>query len=412
MLATRPSPRLGRDALRTGPGLPTRRQLLAAVLVVAVTVVASTIVSTAAYLRLPAVTGPHAVGRTQALLIDPVRLEPRSATGEHRSVRVIAWYPATAGTGTPAAYLPGLEVLRPGLEASGELGPLEIAGLGSITTSARDSATPVAGDAAFPVILLSPGNATNVAFYGAIAEDLASHGYVVIGLDHPYQVAAVDLGDRGVAVYPGDGAAGPPVEVAAKIDERVADIELVLARLAEDAGGLAPLAGRLDLDRVGVVGHSNGGVAAAEACSRIARVAACMNIDGQAAGGPFAARPGPVAPSKPFLFLTKETELHPALAALFEAAPADAYRVVVPDATHDAFTDGPRFVPRLAPVDGTADAILGIARGFAVAFFDHELREATESVFGSVDAGIDVQVLVYPLGDPDAPRGPLATPTP
>ena len=245
MLATIPSVLHSSPRLLRRPGIPTRRQVLAVLLAIVATVAASTLVSTAAYLRLPAVTGPYDVGRTQSLLTDPVRLESRSAVGAHRQVRLLAWYPAAVGTGAPAAYVPGLDVIRSGLEASGELGPLEIAGLGAVTTSARDDATLAPGDAPYPVILLSPGNATNVAFYGALAEDLASHGYVVIGIDHPYQVAAVDLGEAGVAVYPGDAAPnGPGGDVPAKIDERVADIGLVLERLAADAGGMAALTGQ------------------------------------------------------------------------------------------------------------------------------------------------------------------------
>jgi hypothetical protein len=77
----------------------------------------------------------------------------------------------------------------------------------------------------------------------------------------------------------------------------------------------------------------------------------------------------------PFLFLTKETTLHPALEAVFEAATRDAYRVVVPAAAHGDF-DGARFEPRALPLDGTADAVLTIERGFTLAFLDHELRGA------------------------------------
>ena len=75
------------------------------------------------------------------------------------------------------------------------------------------------------------------------------------------------------------------------------------------------------------------------------------------------------------MYLTKETTLAPALADLFEAGGADTYRVVVPGAAHGEFADGPRFRPRVLPVDRMADRVLAVSRGFAVAFFDHILRE-------------------------------------
>ena len=104
----------------------------------------------------------------------------------------------------------------------------------------------------------------------------------------------------------------------ARIDERVADIGFVLDRLATDAAGFAALDARLDLDRVAVIGHSNGGLAAVQICDD-PRVSACANIDGQNAAGPFGTGADPAAPANPFLFLTKETELHPVLAEAFES---------------------------------------------------------------------------------------------
>ena len=190
---------------------------------------------------MPATTGPDAVGRTTAILADPTRDEPATAALDVRRVRLTTWYPAVAGTGAPAAYVADLDRIRDGLIASGSVGPAEAAGVGYVRDAARTDATPTPGR--HPVLLLSPGNATNVGFYAAIAEELASHGYVVIGIDHPYQVAAVDLGDT-VAVYAGDPPLGQAMDVVpARIDERVADVDAVLDALVDDPVGLG-LVGR------------------------------------------------------------------------------------------------------------------------------------------------------------------------
>jgi hypothetical protein len=45
--------------------------------------------------------------------------------------------------------------------------------------------------------------------------------------------------------------------------------------------------GRIDLARIGVFGHSRGGLAAAMACQRDVRLKACLNMDGGTLGGPF-----------------------------------------------------------------------------------------------------------------------------
>jgi dienelactone hydrolase len=365
-----------------------RRAIAYAVLVLAVTATTA-VVSTLAYLRLPAPTGPEAIGKTSATW------DVGGATA--RSIRVTAWYPAVPGTGSDGRYVADLDRIDDALIASGQVGPVEVAGLGFVEDPARMEAA-IAGDDAsrYPLVILSPGNATNVEFYGALAEDLASHGFIVVGIDHPGQVAAVAL-DGEVVAYAGD----PPLAAAStetprRIDERVTDIAAVLDRLATTAPGLGSVAARVDLAQVGVMGHSNGGLAAVQACAD-RRVTACLNIDGQAAGGPFGTRQGAAAPDKPFLYLTKETRLHPELAAAFEAGGADTFRVVVGAAAHDQFADGARFRPRLLPTPGTADDVITVSRGFTRAFFEHTLRGAPRTVFAEVDAPTDVQVYVYPL---------------
>ena len=384
------------------PGLPSPRRLLTIVLLLLVVALVSSTVATIAYLRLPSPTGAFGVGRVETLLTDPSRTEPAERGGGRRAVGLTTWYPAERNTGRPAAYVPHLDRIAGGLKASGELPGPVVAGIRFVGTAAQSDARVAAARDRYPVVLLSPGNATNVAFYSALAEELASRGFVVVGIDHPFQGTAVDVGDR-VAVYQEPRAASLQDAVAFKIDERVTDLTFVLDRLGADSAGLVAMADRIDLDHIGVVGHSNGGIAAARLCAD-ERVDACANIDGLGAGGPFSARPEPQAPTKPFVFLTKERSIAPKLVDLFEAGGADTYRVVVPAAEHDSFSDGPRFRPRLLPTDGTSDQVLTVERQFVGAFFAHYLSGAPASAVDGLNAPTDVYIEVYPLhGRPSLP---------
>jgi dienelactone hydrolase len=386
-----------RPAIRLRMPRPPWRRIIAGIAAFSLALTLSAIFSTLAHLHVPAPTGEYAVGRVSALLDDESRAEPATPSqSDHRRLRMVAWYPAIAGTGTAGAYVEDLDAIGDGLVASGSIGSFELAGLGMVTTSSRIGAEVAASGDGHPVVLLSPGNATNVDFYASLAEDLASHGFVVIGIDHPYQSAAVALGDT-VAVYAGDPPMADAAEViGARIEERVADMGFVLDRLAIDGAGIEGLDGQLDLDRLAVIGHSNGGIAAVQICDD-PRVHACVNLDGQNLGGPFSTRADPSAPANPFLFLTKETDLHPVLADAFEAGGAGTFRVVVPAAEHDSFTDGPLFRPRLLPAAGMAEHVTTVTRGFTLAFLDHVLADGPRSAFGDVDAQTDVQVFVYPL---------------
>lgn len=380
------------------PARPPIRRLGAAVLALTVLVVATAAVATGAYLAVPAPTGELAVGRA-TVVVDGGPLAPGMPTGP-REIPVVAWYPAAPGTGSAAAYVPGYERIRDALVASGELDELVVSALASVRTHALDGAAPADVATRYPVVVLSPGNATNVAFYASLAEDLASHGYVVLGLDHPSQVAAAMLGDGSVVPYE-DAMAGvtdPAEALQTKIDARVADIAAMVGRIRGDAIGVPGLDGRLDGTRIAVIGHSNGGLAAVEACRQDAGLVACANIDGQAAGGPFGVTPDAAAPSQPFLFLTKEAGLHPVLADRFEAAGEGAYRVVVPAATHEGFADGARFAPRVLPIDGPADHTLAIERMVVRAFLASVLDGQPGRAFDGLEPGLDLYIDAYPLG--------------
>lgn len=358
------------------------------------------------HLEIPPLTGDHAVGRQEFIWTDPSRPEPATPNpDDHRQTGLIVWYPAEAGTGTRASYVPDLETIKEGLIASGELSSFEVAGLQWVRShSLQDAAIDTSMDD-YPLLVLSPGNATNVEFYGSLGEDLASHGYVVVGLNHPFQVTAMSLLDGSVAVY--DPAADArPASVVDKIADRVADVEFVLNQLSQEIASGRFLEGRVDLGRIGVLGHSNGGLTAAEVCRSSAVVTACMNIDGLAAAGPFGTGSAPSPVGRPFMYLTKESEIHPTLADTFELSGTGSFRVVVPAATHEQFADGPLFQPGLWPLDRNADKVQTVTRGFARAFFDRAFSDTANQPLEIIDAPTDVFLYGYPLQErqQEAPR--------
>jgi dienelactone hydrolase len=169
--------------------------------------------------------------------------------------------------------------------------------------------------------------------------------------------------------------------VTARLTERAADARFVLDQLERAAA--APLAQQMDLNRVGMLGHSLGGLTAAQACQADARLDACLNMDGLQAGGPFGAEPQPALPVQPFMFITKETALDSRAADLWDQLTGPAYLRVVAGAAHDSFTDGPLLLPGLWPTPNQADAILAEVRRYTVAFMDHSLKGQSSALLES-----------------------------
>ena len=341
-------------------------------------------------------TGPYAVGRTTRIWVDASRREVLSTAVGARQTPVVIWYPAQEGTGSTMPYFPALAKVSSDLVASGELSALEVFGLRLARSQERLDAKMAAGESRYPVVLLSPGNGTNVEFYDAFAGDLASHGYIVIGVNHPHDVAAVALQDGRVAQFI-EGPLGfseREVWTAGRIAERTADLLFVLAQLqALNGQGDILLSGRMELGQVGVMGHSLGGITAAQACQASEALAACVNLDGLQRGGPFSADDHPASPRQPFMMITKEKELPPAQAALFAAALSGSYRVVLPAATHDSFTDGPLLQPSLLP--NRAEAIASWVRAYSLAFFEQTLRGRESALLQQASQGDNVLLEVY-----------------
>jgi dienelactone hydrolase len=330
-------------------------------------------VATATNLALPAPTGPHAVGRLRLAWVDQNR--PETVTldeGDRREIIAEVWYPAQTRSGESAPYIPELDRIADGLVASGELGAVQAWGLRYVRAHGRSGAAVAATPSTFPVILLSPGGATNAEFYASFAEDLASLGFVIVGLNHPYDVAAVALQSGTVAIYTRPNPPRPDY-IETRVAGRVADARFALDRLAELNLGAGPLAGRLDLDRVGIMGHSLGGLAAAQACVADPRLKACLNLDGVQGGGPFSVRLGGSVPAQPFLFVTKEPTLAPAIEQLLADHPT-AGRIIIPGAAHSDFSDGPLFEPAVNPFNRPIDRTNAAIRAAIRDFFQSTLR--------------------------------------
>jgi pimeloyl-ACP methyl ester carboxylesterase len=232
--------------------------------------------------RLPEPTGPHAIGRLSYDWVDSTRTEIYAANREdRRELVVFVWYPAKEHAAELAPYLP--QAWAPVADFLG----IKVAGLRS--HAVPDAA--VADDSVYPVLLLSPSGFPPL-LLSAIAEELASHGFIVVGVNHTYETAVTAFADgRVVPMNPAavGGALGPQTgshedvfrqraSVCEYKAEDLASVHDQLEQLNNDRAGR--LAGRLDLERFAALGHSFGGDAALEWYRKDRRCRAAVNLDG------------------------------------------------------------------------------------------------------------------------------------
>ena len=261
-------------------------------------------------LTLPRPSGPFGVGRAIYDWRDEATVDTLAPVpGTKRELLVWVWYPSAPGPSVAVGdYVPAQLKTGEG-PAAPPIIRLLTRELSKVHSHCMENADLSSRQHAYPVVILRTGGSLQALFYSTLAEDLDSHGYVVVGFDAPYRTRRVVFPDgRVIARTPENNPElyeGQPQ--AARLTELLAawtsDIGFVLDRLERlnhsDPSG--KFAERLDLTRVGVFGHSFGGAQAAQFCSQDTRCKAGIDVDGRPMGS--VARTGL---RQPFMFLLSD----------------------------------------------------------------------------------------------------------
>jgi dienelactone hydrolase len=308
-------------------------------------------------LTLPTPTGPFAVGRaiydwTDDGVLDTLAPVP----GAKRELLVWIWYPTAPGQSAAIdEYLPAplrAEVERSSGALISKFLTRDRSKVHAHSSRNSDLSTP---QRSYPVVIMRAGASAEVWNYSTLAEDLVSHGYVVVGFDAPYRTNVVVFSDGRVARRLPENnpelCLGRTGQEQAHCVNRLltawtADIAFVLDRLERlnTSDALGKFTGRLDVSRVGVFGHSFGGAAAAQFCHEDSRCKAGIDVDGAPHGSVIQA-----GIHRPFMFLLSDhsresdPESRQTLAnmqSIYDRLPADGrLRIVIRGANHFLFSD-------------------------------------------------------------------------
>lgn len=337
--------------------------------------------------------GPYPVGTRTLYFVDPHRKESHpGAPPIQREVVAQLWYPSAAATGKHAMY-----------RMWKETDPRSTYQAVLAVDSLQDA--PLAYGR-FPVVLF------NHAWRGfrnrstCTAQELASHGFVVIGVGHPWNAAVMQLHDGTIA----DGRSqidlgdfiGPPTLTfeqhqtlaASEMRTQVDDDRFLLDELTKlDQSSSSPLSGHLDLTHVGAYGHSFGGTVSAELAGEDSRVLSAILLDA-IFGGPVASSglPKPLfrimaVPGPPMPGAEKSPELgirvRAQVSSLGQQELMDSfqryggYEVVIGGIDHENFTDKGFFSPfhSLSGIGSLPQQRAAtIINAYIVAFFTQTLR--------------------------------------
>ncbi len=137
----------------------------------------------------------------------------------------------------------------------------------------------------YPVVLISHGWRGFRELHTDFAEELASHGFIAVSIDHTYGAQAVKFEEGGVALL--NEKALPRFSKSTQFDAAAPvliatygrDVSTVLDDLEKQARSNTDFKGKLNLQAIGVLGHSAGGGGDVYIALRDKRIKALMGLD-------------------------------------------------------------------------------------------------------------------------------------
>ena len=237
--------------------------------------------------RIPTPSGSFQVGTSTYEMVDEARKEIYSGKDEPRRFMIQIWYPADAkNTDQRAPWMSHAEIFAPAIATYIDLPSFFLNHLALVKIPAFVNATLPDSEPPFPVIFFSHGwNGFNAQNSGQALE-LASRGYVVVGIQHTYGAVVTVFPDGTIApnninALPVDANDPNYEEIARKlVNQWAGDMVFVADQLTawNEAQG-NPFYGRLDMSRLGAYGHSTGGGGVIEFCGIDPRCKAVLGMD-------------------------------------------------------------------------------------------------------------------------------------
>ncbi|MCT9113917.1 acetylhydrolase [Streptomyces mirabilis] len=331
-------------------------------------------------LTLPRPTGPYPVGTVALHLVDTSRPDPVVGPGHHRELMASVWYPACKAEDLPRAPWMAEGAWRAFLADVGF--PLDPA-LGPLTAGHVGAPVHHAGQR-LPVVVYSHGSGSHRGDHTIMVQELASHGYAVVTVDHTYDTFT-EFPD-GRVVTPADFPPMYPRDFAADLRFLLDCVEGLAAGRNPDVDGKPlpqGLLGALNPQCIGAFGWSKGGTATALTMLADQRVRAGLSID------------GPMQPTitadldRPFMMMTAEftRAAMPDVAEFWTHLRGWRLDIQADGAIHNSYGDNATLIPQAGKILGMTDQqiqdwvgtldparAVRVQQAYPLAFFDPHLR--------------------------------------
>ncbi len=349
-------------------------------------------------LTLTSPTGAYSVGRTEYDWTDASRIDTLAdSVNVKRELAVWVWYPATGSQNDATVpYLPPNWVTARNND-QGMAGGIIESRFSSIKTHSFANIPLVGAQSTYPVIIMEPGMGPIPTDYTVYAENLASHGYIVVGINPTHTSNLIVFPDGRVALRSQNGTIPDSADAAAADQDAsrigkvwTEDVLFVMDQLQSlNADQSSLFYNKLDLSHIGVFGHSFGGATAAAVCEIDPRCKAGADLDGTLFSYQASA-----TLQAPFMFMAEDNcgKNCDTLRQAYSASNSAAYYLSIKGTRHFNFSDMALRLPPLSSIllrqlgyIGSIQPARGleISNAYLVAFFDRYLKGTNSELLQS-----------------------------
>ena len=236
------------------------------------------------------VTGQHLIGTKRMVWIDSTRTNWfLDGYGPYRQLMAQIWYPADASallsSVKKSKYIDNKKALTYTIELQGYKIPEILTNqIGSIKCNSWEDASPVSNKK-FPILIFSHGHGGLRTQNTNQVEELVSHGYIVIAVDHTYDAGFVEFPDGNIAYSltskpEGERLNETPETFYTRFGYRVDDIDFVINKIDSFDEYDLDISSIMDKNNIGIFGHSFGCLTSVYATYFNDRIKSCFGLDG------------------------------------------------------------------------------------------------------------------------------------
>ncbi len=234
------------------------------------------------------VTGKYKIGTKRFLFIDSTRTNwyLEDYNKDFRKLMVQVWYPAKIEVyDKKSSYIDNQSALTHTIKNQGYGVPKILSDqIGSIECNSWEEPVPLLGNN-FPILIFSHGHGGLRTQNTNQVEELVSHGYVVIAMDHTYDAGFVEFLDGEVAYSltarsDDNTIIISPEEFYTRFSYRVNDVDFILEEINKFYKYDDDIFNIMNIDKIGIFGHSYGGLTSFYSAFYNEAITSCFALDG------------------------------------------------------------------------------------------------------------------------------------